>query len=319
VTSKAIKEVPKGSAPEEFVGQVVRIPTKRVKPLPGQPRHYFNAEQLKRLRDSIAEIGQQSPATVVPWDDGSFRLRDGERRFRCCVDLQIPLMALVVDAKTEEEEFELSTVANLNRESPSPLEKCLAMKRLRDGVLKRTAADIAKVFGVSQQTVANHLLVIDTLPREVLELLDPNKQGGRSKTLQMSVAVNLTALKAFPKDQIAIAQRAVKESLSMTAVLRIIDHFADTTLAAAAGLDLLRNASDYLRALRFAMAKLDAQAKYLARLTQSDIDDVLFEFMPASRHDELITDLETSIEVLTQLKDKVTRVESVGTRLRRAG
>src|SRR5687768_11915282 len=91
---------------------VAYLPTSAIKPLPGQPRLHFDAAQLRRLRDSIAEIGQQTPAIVIPWaDGGGYRLRDGERRWRCCRELGIDLLALIAEPKDDEEEFELSVAA----------------------------------------------------------------------------------------------------------------------------------------------------------------------------------------------------------------
>jgi ParB/RepB/Spo0J family partition protein len=300
----------RGEDPDDYVGQVIRIPTRLVKQLPGQPRTFFDAKQMKRLRDSISEIGQQSPATVIPWDDGTFRLRDGERRWRSCTELKLPLLALVVEAKELEEEFELSTAANMNRESHSPLEKALSMKRLRDGPLKRSVAEIARTFGVSDQTVYNHMLVVDQLPQDVVDLLDPNKMGDRRRTLQVSVAVQLTALKDYPRDQVRLARKFVKEGTPMSAALRMIDHFADSKKIAE-GRGRERKPSDQLKTLSSAIRRIEPQLKHFCRQTQREIDE-LFEFTPPHRHEELASMLEQSIEMLQQLRDRVVAVENVG-------
>lgn len=301
--SASIRLVRDVDDPSEYLGQVVRIPTKLVEQLPGQPRTFFDEKQLARLRDSIAEIGQQQPATVVPWYDGTFRLRDGERRWRSCVALKIPLVALVVESLDEEEEFELSTAANMNRESHSPLEKALSMKRLRDGPLKRTTLEIARTFGVSDQTVYNHLIVVDSLPQEVIDLLDPNKVGDRKHTLQISVAVRLTALKAFPKDQIRLAKKFVKDQTPMSTALRTIDQFADAKQIRE-GRGRERKPSDHLRLLKTAIRRLAPQVTHFVRQTQTEIDE-LMQFTPAVRHEELATMIEESIESLQQLREKL--------------
>lgn len=308
----AILEVVKNADPGDYVGTVVRIPTKLVKQLPGQPRTHFDSVQMKRLRDSIAEIGQQQPATVIPWQDATFRLRDGERRWRCCVELRIPLLALVVEAKSSEEEFELSTAANMNRESHSPLEKALAMKRLRDGPLKRSITEIARTFGVTETTVHSHLLVIDSLPQPVLDLMDPNKHGSRKHTLQMTCAVHLTSLIDHPREQLRIAQRIVRDSLTMSHAMRLIDQFADSkNITAGRGRE--RKQSDHLRMLTSAIHRMQPHVEHFCRQQQRQINE-LFEFVPLHRHEELTERIEKAIEALEQLQKKIAAVESIGIR-----
>lgn len=310
--TKAIISVEKGADPADYVGQVVRIPTKLVKQLPGQPRMHFDKTAMDRLQVSIAEIGQQSPATVVPWEDGTFRLRYGERRWRCCVDLRIPLMAMVVDAKSAEEEFELSTAANMNRESHSPLEKALAMKRLRDGPLQRTIAEIARTFGVTPTTVSSHLIVLDQLPPAIVDLMDPNRQGDRKRTLQISAAVWLTALKDYPRDQLRIANSIVMNNMPLSNAKRLIDHFADQKKISA-GRGRERKPSDHLDLLKSGFKRLQPKLDYFRRQNQQWFDQ-LFEWMPVHRHDDLRDQIDAAITALEELREKVAGVESVGSK-----
>jgi len=312
VSQSKIVDVGKTSPPEEYIGAVVRIPTHRVKQLPDQPRLYFGKREMQRLRDSIAEIGQQQPATVIPWDDGTFRLRDGERRWRCCVDLRIPLLALVVEGRSAEEEFELSAAANMNRESHSPLERAQAMKRLRDGPLKRSVAEIARTFGVTEPTVASHLLIVDTLPRPIIDLLDPNKQGDRRRTLQMSAAVRLTALKDFPKDQARIANTIVRSELSLSAAMRLIDEFADRE-EIEEGRGRERKPSDHLRLLVSAVRRLQPQIVHFRKQEQRQIDE-LFAFLPPNRLEEVKREIELTIATLDEVLSKIAAVDGAGSR-----
>jgi ParB/RepB/Spo0J family partition protein len=306
----AIEEVSKTAEPESYVGQVVRIPTSRVKRLPGQPRTHFDAKQLLRLQESIAGIGQQQPAVVIPWEDGSFRLRDGERRWRCCVGLRIPLTALVVEAKTDEEEFELSTAANMNRESHSPLEKALAMKRLRDGPLQRGNAEIARTFGITDVQVSSYLLAVDQLPPAVIDLMDPNKQGGRPRTLQLSAAVWLTALQSYPREQLRIATRIVRENLPLSRAKQVIDLFADQK-DIQAGRGRERKPSDHLDLLRSALQRVAPRIEFFSEQSQKQIDE-FFAFISADRHAELQDEIGDVINALFALQKKIGAVENIG-------
>lgn len=299
--------------PASYVGQVVFIPPQRVKRLPNQPRTHFSAKALEALRESIREIGQQQPATVIPWEDRTFRLRDGERRWRCCTELKRPLLALVVDAKSEEEEFELSTAANMNRESHSPLEKALAMKRLRDGPLQRTPDEIALTFGVTRTTVDSHLLIVDELAAEIVALMDPNEQqGGRLRTLQISAAVRLTALKKFPREQLTIARRIVRDNLSIGEAGRLIDQFADAKNIRE-GRGRQRSPADHLDLLRTALRNVEQKIGYFARLDQQQINE-FFAFIPARRYQEVFEQISEGVNALMALAKKIDAVEGIGKR-----
>lgn len=61
----------------------------RIRPNPNNPRRYFNEERLDLLRTSIQEVGILVPLIVYadPERPGEYVLMDGERRWRCSVDL----------------------------------------------------------------------------------------------------------------------------------------------------------------------------------------------------------------------------------------
>lgn len=61
----------------------------RIRPNPNNPRRYFNEERLDLLRTSIQEVGILVPLIVFedPATPGEFVLMDGERRWRCSMDI----------------------------------------------------------------------------------------------------------------------------------------------------------------------------------------------------------------------------------------
>lgn len=282
------------------VGQVVQLATSKVKPMPGQPRLHFDRAELARLRDSIAKIGQQQPATVVAWTDGTYRLRDGERRWRCCRELDIPLMALIVDPRDAEEEFELATAANMNRASHSPLEKAMAMKRLRDGPLRRSISEIAQTFGVSDPTIYNHLKVVDELAPDVLALLDPNKQGSRRDTLPMSAAVRLTVLAGYPREQLRLAKKIVAEKLSLAQAIHLIDLAADKrNIVEGRGRE--QKPSDHGRSVGRAVRRLCATLDGLFK--DATIVTEMVGGMQREKRQEFAADVQRAIERLRRLAE----------------
>lgn len=66
------------------------VPPSEIFPNPHNPRLFFPEETLKILKDSIARVGILVPLTVYRSKaDGKFHLLDGERRWRCAVDLHL--------------------------------------------------------------------------------------------------------------------------------------------------------------------------------------------------------------------------------------
>lgn len=70
-------------------GILLHLSVEHVKPSPNNPRRLFDPEPLRELRESIKTHGVLVPITVykLPGQD-MYAIVDGERRYRCCVDLQ---------------------------------------------------------------------------------------------------------------------------------------------------------------------------------------------------------------------------------------
>ncbi len=86
---------PKNSEKAERVAEVIpsgslkQLQIKDIKPSANNPRHLFDPSPLKELRDNIRQHGVLVPITVYPIrGQNKYAILDGERRYRCCVDLQ---------------------------------------------------------------------------------------------------------------------------------------------------------------------------------------------------------------------------------------
>src|SRR6187549_3039618 len=71
----------KPRAPEE----IIEVPLDQIRPFPGQPRTFFDPEELQKLAESIKLSGQLQPGMVIPVkqigkDGVRYELVDGERR-----------------------------------------------------------------------------------------------------------------------------------------------------------------------------------------------------------------------------------------------
>src|SRR5438132_13001827 len=93
------------------VGELARIDPHVIGRNPNNPRRFFNDERLDLLRTSLQEIDVLVPLIVYPHplEQGRYILMDGERRWRCALDLG------------------LSTVPVNVISAPTPLENLLQM------------------------------------------------------------------------------------------------------------------------------------------------------------------------------------------------
>lgn len=208
------------------VDAVLEVDCSRVRPLKDQPRSYFDEERFNGLVNSIGKVGQLEIVPAVSLPDGTFRIRDGERRWRACTKLRRKLRIIVVQELSYEEEVEQAAVLNFNRQEHTPVEKARIFLRLRDGELKRTVAEIAHMFGVTTQTVYNHIILLEKLTPKVQELLDPVLQGGMRNILGSSIAQYLTAFFDRPKKQEELAQKILKNKLNLREAKVLIDREA---------------------------------------------------------------------------------------------
>jgi|SRR5215472_819567 len=69
-------------------GVLRRLRPEEIKPSQHNPRHLFDRDKLEELKKSIHEKGVLVPITVFqPKGQSKFSILDGERRYRCVLEL----------------------------------------------------------------------------------------------------------------------------------------------------------------------------------------------------------------------------------------
>ena len=130
------------------------------------PRTNAEKAEIARLAESITTHGLIQPLVVCSGDiGGEYRLIDGERRYRACVEasvMEVPVVVREPDEATEA--LDVALVANMQRVDLSPVEQAKAFQRLIDGGLTRKG--VAETLGVSQKLVRERLAILD-LPAEL--------------------------------------------------------------------------------------------------------------------------------------------------------
>ena len=152
---------------EETTGTtMVRIAL--VEPKVGQPRKYFDPEELQNLALSIAQYGVIQPITVRRTGD-MYRIIAGERRWRAARMAGLSEIPVVIMDADEQKSAEMALVENIQRENLNPIEEAEAIEALMDD-FGLTQDEASKRIGRSRSTVANLLRLLD-LPDSVREFI----------------------------------------------------------------------------------------------------------------------------------------------------
>lgn len=176
-----------------------------------QPRRDFDLAALEQLAASIREHGVIQPLVLRPMPNGTYQIVAGERRYRASRMAGLLEVPAVVQELTDQEAMELALIENLQREDLNPLEEAQGYQALLDEY-HLTQEEIAKSVGKSRPVVANALRLLH-LPEPVLQYI---KEGALS-------AGHARALCGMddPKQQIALAEKAVKSDLTVREVEKL--------------------------------------------------------------------------------------------------
>lgn len=161
-------------APQPGASPLRMLPLASIKPLPGNPRKFFDEAALEELAASIATRGVIQPIIVRPHPEGDgYQLVAGERRWRAAQKARLHEIPALVRALSDREVMALALIENLQREDLNPVEEARAYHRLaeEEGMIQ---ADIARMVEKSRSHVANMMRLM-ALPDDVLDLIQQGK------------------------------------------------------------------------------------------------------------------------------------------------
>ncbi len=149
--------------------QLRMVPISAIVPIEGwNPRMAFDDAELKALSASILDRGCLVPVIVQATGDGTYRLVDGEKRYKAAAIaalMELPAIVRAADAGegTAELEAELlvdAVVANQLRSQLTPIEEALACRRLKSehGL---TLKGIAQRLQMTQARVRERLAILE--------------------------------------------------------------------------------------------------------------------------------------------------------------
>lgn len=172
---------PPGAGPER---SAFICPVEKVVPQAGQPRQYFDEQELTELADSIKEHGLIEPLIVRRVGPGNdkFELIAGERRWRASQRAGLKEVLVVVKDVSPKEAFELALVENVQRADLNPIEIAEAFDRLiRE--YSYTQQTLGERVGKDRVTITNALRLLKLPPRIRTMVIGRELSEGHARAL----------------------------------------------------------------------------------------------------------------------------------------
>lgn len=128
----------------------------------------FHTAEFAQLREEIARSGGNvQPIKVRPAADGQqYEIVYGHRRHRACLELDLPVLALI-DAVSEQDLFKEMERENRHRRDLSPWEQGVMYRRALDEKLFRSLGELAREIGIDKGNVSKALRLAE-LPEAVV-------------------------------------------------------------------------------------------------------------------------------------------------------
>ncbi|MEL7089345.1 MAG: ParB/RepB/Spo0J family partition protein [Planctomycetota bacterium] len=185
----------------------MRLGVLEIRPNPDQPRQHFEESALERLAGSIRSEGLMQPVIVRP-ADGGYELVAGERRWRAAKIAGLEHVPALVRELDDRQLAEWALIENIQREDLNPIERAEAFDRLAGG-FGMSHDQIAGRVGLERSTVTNLL--------RLLRLSPPVRAMVARDMLSMGHSRALAGIDS-PEDQLRLAERVVKEEMSVRQV-----------------------------------------------------------------------------------------------------
>lgn len=194
-------------------GGPLMVSVSQIKPGSHQPRRVFAREAMEELVASIREQGVLSPLLVRKTDEG-YELIAGERRWRASQEAGLKQVPVIVREATNREALEIGLIENLQRSDLNAIEEAEGYQKLA-AEFSLTQEEIARRVGKGRASVANALRLL-ALPREIKKFMSEGiLSAGHAKVL-----LGLTS----EPEQCRLAERVVKDGLSVRDLERVIEH-----------------------------------------------------------------------------------------------
>jgi len=193
------------------IGSAVYVDPKRVL-IREQVRREYDMQTIRELADSIMEDGQEEPSHIVHRQgdlDHEWEVVNGHRRCLACLELEMPLYALVVkESQTDHDRRIRQLISNVHRENLPPNDIAIAADELERGGMTLEAIGRILHFGVP--TVKKYLLLARELHPQVKQMMAVETPP--EKRIGPDVAAEIARIQEA--QQVAVAQEVAGMTIS---------------------------------------------------------------------------------------------------------
>jgi ParB family transcriptional regulator, chromosome partitioning protein len=293
---------------------------------PHNPRRYFNDEQLDLLRTSIQEVGILVPLIVYEDPDVAerFILMDGERRWRCALDLGLDEVPVnVIEAPSPLDNLlRMFNIHSVREEWPL-ISIALSLKSVIEISGEDRESQLAQMTGLTRSTVrrAKRLL---SLPPGELDLIQNEAHLDRSQQVHREdLYLEIEAAESVIRNELPeIAARYSRDQIIRSFAekreqneLRAVTEFRDVGKLVKAADDDLVSRADIVRAVGTLIDDVAATPSAIFH----DLAEIGFEQQSAARKAELLQATLESLQVTgtlaTGLRDALLALEDTIHRL----
>lgn len=180
-------------------------------PAANQPRKSFNNTALLELSESIKKYGVVQPIIVEKISDSKYQLIAGERRWRASKLIGNKVIPAIIKEFNSKENFAISLIENIQRESLNPIELAYSFKKLSDQ-FELSHEAIGSTIGKSREYISNTIRLLRLHEGVRNALIDAKIEMGHAR-----------ALLALPiDDQLILCQKIILNNLSVRKVEELI-------------------------------------------------------------------------------------------------
>jgi ParB family chromosome partitioning protein len=192
------------------------LPVDQLQPGKYQPRTRMDAASLEELSASIRVQGVMQPILVRPVGGERYEIIAGERRWRASQIAGLREVPVLVREIPDEAALAMALIENIQREDLNPLEEAMGLQRLINefGMTHQQAADSV---GRSRPAASNLLRLLQLAAPVQDLLLEGRIDMGHARAL----------LSLAGAEQVAVAQRAAQQDLSVRQVEQLVQRMLE--------------------------------------------------------------------------------------------
>ncbi len=202
-------ELSKPVQEKEKAGEL-EIKISAIEPNRSQPRKKFEEDALIELSESIKQYGVLQPLLVSNKKD-HYEIIAGERRWRAAKLAGLKKVPVIVKEFTDQQEFEISLIENLQREDLNPIEEAQAYKKLLEDYDLRQD-EIAERVSKSRTAITNSMRLLKLDEKVQQMLIDDMISSGHARAI----------LPLPVEQQVIIANKVFDEKLSVRETEKLV-------------------------------------------------------------------------------------------------